>query len=127
MAKVFSFTRVTDDDLIIIPGLIQNSLVEMVLDTGASHSFIDFGILVNEGYRLNDTLGLIPVETANGIIYANRFSVNTISTLDINKTNFEITSYLFEDPQSEFKSVIGLDFLSNLKFCIDLEKNEISI
>ena len=127
MAKVFSFTRVTDDDLIVLPVLIQNSLVEMVLDTGASHSFIDFGILVNEGFRLNDTLGLIPVETANGIIYANRFSVNTISTLDITKTNFEITSYLFEDPQSEFKGVIGLDFLANMKFCIDLEKNEISI
>jgi predicted aspartyl protease len=126
MAKIFSFKRESEDDLIVIPVWVQNTFVKMVLDTGASHSFIDFGILVKEGFRLNDTKGLIPVETANGIIYANRFKLDKIEAFDLVIQNFEITSYLFEDPESEFMGVIGLDFLKSQKFCIDLEKEEIS-
>ena len=110
MAQSYTFERETEDDLIVIPVIIGSSLVDLVVGTGASHTFIDFGILIKEGYRLNDTKGVIAVETANGIIYANRFDVNFINALGIRKQNFEVTSYLFDDPESNFKGVIGLDF-----------------
>ncbi len=71
MAQSYTFKRQTTDDLIVIVAQIGQSLVDLVLDTGASHTFIDFGILIKEGYRLSDSQGLVPVETANGIIYAN--------------------------------------------------------
>ena len=97
-----------------------------MLDTGASHTFINFGVLIKEVYRLGDTKGLIPVETANGVIYANRYEIQTISCLGINRQDFEVTSYLFDDPES-YQGVIGLDFLQDTKFCIDLRKQIISI
>ena len=75
MAQSYAFTRTTEDDLILVSARIGNSIVDLVLDSGASHTFIDFGILIKEGYRLGDTKGLVPVETANGIIHANRFDV----------------------------------------------------
>ena len=127
MAKSYSFERDTEDDLIIVQVQIRNSLVDLVLDTGASHTFIDFGILIKEGFRLNDTKGLVPVETANGIIIANRFDVQTINGLGIEKKNFEVTSYLFDDPVSDFKGVIGLDFLENTEICINFKKTLITI
>ena len=127
MAKSYSFKRDTEDDLIIVQVQIGNSLVDLVLDTGASHTFIDFGILIKEGFRLNDTKGLVPVETANGIIIANRFDVQTINGLGIEKKNFEVTSYLFDDPVSDFKGVIGLDFLENTEICINFKKTLITI
>ena len=127
MAKSYSFKRDTEDDLIIVQVQIGNSLVDLVLDTGASHTFIDFGILIKEGFRLNDTKGLVPVETANGIIIANRFDVQTINGLGIEKKNFEVTSYLFDDPVSDFKGVIGLDFLENTEICINFKKSLITI
>ena len=127
MAKSYSFKRDTEDDLIIVQVQIGNSLVDLVLDTGASHTFIDFGILIKEGFRLNDTKGLVPVETANGIIIANRFDVQTINGLGIEKKNFEVTSYLFDDPVSDFKGVIGLDFLENTECCINFKKSIITI
>jgi predicted aspartyl protease len=127
MAQSYSFERETEDDLIVIPVKIGNSLVDLVVDTGASHTFIDFGILIKEGYRLNDTKGIIPVETANGILYANRFDVESISTFGILKENFEVTSYLFDDPESNFKGVIGLDFLGNNEICINLRENILTI
>jgi predicted aspartyl protease len=127
MAQSYSFERETEDDLIVIPVKIGNSLVDLVIDTGASHTFIDFGILIKEGYRLNDTKGIAPIETANGILYANRFDVESINALGILKENFEVTSYLFDDPESNFKGVIGLDFLGNNEICINFKTNILTI
>ena len=127
MAKSYSFERETEDDLIVIPVKIGNSLAELVLDTGASHTFIDFGILVKEGYRLNDTNGIVAVETANGIIYANKFLIGTINGLGISKTNFEVTSYIFDNPESNFKGVIGLDFIGENEICINFKENKLTV
>ena len=127
MAKIYHFTRETEDDLIIVTVRIGNSILDLVLDTGASHTFINFGVLIKEGYRVGDTKGLVPVETANGIIYANRYEINKITGLGIVKENFEVTSYIFDDPETNYQGVLGLDFLDKIKFCIDLEQNEISL
>ena len=127
MAKIFTFTRATEDDLIIVTARIGNSVLDLVLDTGASHTFINFGILIKEGYRVGDTKGLVPVETANGIIYANRYEITKITGLGIVKENFEVTSYIFDDPETNYQGVIGLDFFDKVKFCIDLNANEISL
>jgi predicted aspartyl protease len=127
MAKSYTFERHTEDDLILVTAQLDNSLVDFVLDTGASHTFIDFGILIKEGYRKNDTKGIVPIETANGIIFADRYIVSKITALGITKTNFEVTSYLFDEPESDFKGVIGLDFLVDNEFCISLKKSVITI
>jgi predicted aspartyl protease len=127
MAQSYSFERETEDDLIVIPVKIRNSLANLVLDTGASHTFVDFGILIKEGYRLNDTKGTVAVETANGIIYANKFVVEIIEGLGITKNNFEVTSYIFDDPESNFKGVIGLDFIGENEICINFKENKLTI
>ena len=127
MAQIYQFTRETEDDLIIVTVRIGNSVLDLVLDTGASHTFINFGVLIKEGYRVGDTKGLVPVETANGIIYANRYEIRKIAGLGIVKENFEVTSYIFDDPETNYQGVLGLDFLDKIKFCIDLEQNEISL
>ncbi len=127
MAQSYTFKRETEDDLIVIPVKIGNSLVDLVLDTGASHTFIDFGILIKEGYRLNDTKGIVAVETANGIIYANKFVVEIIDGLGISKNNFEVTSYIFDNPESNFKGVIGLDFVGENEICINFKENKLVV
>lgn len=127
MDEGFAFVRENADDLILVEAKIDNSIVELVLDTGASHTFVDFGILIKEGYRMADTKGLVPVETANGIILANTFDVGRMEALGIVKEDFEITSYLFDDPEGTFKGVVGLDFLEDKEVCIDLRKNRIKI
>ncbi len=127
MAQSYTFERPTADDLIIVTVQIGNSLAEFVLDTGASHTFIDFGLLIKEGYRKSQTRGVVPVETANGIILANTYLLSSIVTLGIEKKQFEITSYLFDAPESNYKGVIGLDFLADKEFCIDLKKGIIKI
>ena len=91
MAKSYTFERHTEDDLILITAQLDNSVVDFVLDTGASHTFIDFGILIKEGFRIGDSKRLVPVETANGIINSNTFIIESMSALGITKRSFEIT------------------------------------
>ena len=104
MAQSFPFERPTDDDLIIVSAQLDNSLADFVLDTGASHTFVDFGVLIKEGYRKSDTKGIVPIETANGIILANLYIVSKITALGISKTNFEVTSTCLTNPKAITKA-----------------------
>lgn len=52
MAQTQSFKRLDNESLIFVPASILESEVDLVVDTGASHTFIDFGILLKEGIRL---------------------------------------------------------------------------
>jgi predicted aspartyl protease len=94
MVKSYPFRRTDADDLIIVGCYVNEVTFPLVVDTGASHTVIDFGVLVDAGYRLGDTKGIVPIETANGIISANLFHVKRITVLGIEKRNFEVCSYL---------------------------------
>ncbi len=106
---------------------LNDSSFSVILDTGATHTVIDFGVLIEEGYLLDDTKGLAFFETANGIKEANIFQVKQLSCLGITRTDFEISAYLLDDPQASAKGVIGLDFLAGVEVCIDLKKNTVSV
>ncbi len=127
MVKSYPFRRTDADDLIIVSCFVNEVTFPLVVDTGASHTVIDFGVLVDAGYRLGDTKGLVPIETANGIISANLFNVKRITVLGIEKQNFEVCSYLLGQPEDEIKGVVGLDFFEDKKICIDFKKSLITI
>jgi predicted aspartyl protease len=127
MVKSYPFRRTDADDLIIVGCFVNEVTFPLVVDTGASHTVIDFGVLVDAGYRLGDTKGIVPIETANGIISANLFMVKKITVLGIEKHNFEVCSYLLGQPQDEIKGVVGLDFFEDRKICLDFKKSVITI
>ncbi len=98
-----------------------------MLDTGATRTVLDFGALIKEGYRLSDTGGLVFIETANGLITANQFLLEELSCLGITRQDFEVSAYLFEDPQENVKGVLGLDLLQGLELCIDFRANKVRL
>jgi hypothetical protein len=55
--------------------------------------------------------------------------IEKLKCLGIVKTNFEVQVYDFlaHGITSDYDGVIGLNFLKEHKFCIDLEKCEVSI
>jgi predicted aspartyl protease len=127
MAETFNYQRESEDDLIIIDAIINNEELEVVFDTGASHTFIHFWVLIKAGVRRGDAISEIEVSTANGIITAHTFKVDSISVLGIIKKNFIVSSYLFDDPEENHQGVIGLDFLKDTKYCIDMKNNLLTI
>lgn len=57
------------------------------------------------------------------------YDIEKLECLGIVKTNFEVQVYEFlaYGISSDYDGVIGLNFLKEHKFCIDIEKGEINI
>ena len=69
------------------------------------------------------------METSNGIILVEIYDVEELEALGIRKTNFEVQVYDFlaHNIVSDYDGVIGLNFLKDHKFCIDMPIGEITI
>jgi predicted aspartyl protease len=128
--KFFLFDLLTDEDLIIVNASIENKYeFRLALDTAATHTTIDSNVLYLSGYDLKNSKGEYEIETANGIIVVERYDIEQIECLGIVKTNFEVQVYDFlaHGITSEYDGVVGLNFLREHKFCINLPKGEISV
>ena len=88
------------------------SKLRMILDTGCSHTTIDSNALYLAGYELNDAVGLVEIETANGSVESQVFEISRIDSLGITKRNFTIQVYDFlaHGIFSNYDGLIGLDF-----------------
>jgi predicted aspartyl protease len=127
MVASYQFDRQTEDDLITVLCTVDNVDMPIAFDTGASHTVIDFASLVDANYRLGDTVGLVPVVTANGVVLANRFRLKRFEVLGIVRTDFIVTSFILEDASLTMRGVLGLDFLENYEFCINMPQQIIKL
>jgi hypothetical protein len=127
---IFNFELFSDVEVIIVNATIQDKYkFRLALDTAATHSTIDSNVLYFSGYELKNSKGEFEIETANGIIIVERYDIEKLESLGIVKNNFEVQVYDFlaHGITSDYDGVIGLDFLKNNKFYIDIQKGEISI
>ena len=127
---IFPFQREPESGLLIVSISIDNKFdLKMVLDTGATHTTIDSNALYLSGYELKDSIGVVDIETANGIIETELFEVHEFSSLGISKKAFQIQVYDFfaHGIFSDYNGLLGLDFLEGKKFCIDTKNNSIEI
>lgn len=128
--KVYSFALPTDNDVIIINASIKGKFkFRLALDTAATHTTIDSNVLYFSGYELQNSKGEQEIETSNGIIVVEIYEIEQLECLGIIKTDFEVQVYDFlaHGITSEYDGVIGLNFLKEHKFCIDIVKGEISV
>lgn len=127
----YPFQRsVADEGVMLFDAILDKSIsVRLAFDTGASHTTIDSNALLIAGYNLDTPLDKIEVETSNGIIEVDIFEVEIIEAFGLKKTKFPIQIYDFmaHGIVSEYEGVLGLDFLENIHFCVNLKKNEITI
>ena len=123
----YPFQLLSDEDLIIINAWIEGYKIRLAVDTAATHTTVDFNILLMLGYSEKDTTGAILIETANGIMEVKKYLISDFRALDKEKSNFEIVSYDFLEKGilSMYDGVLGLDFLSQTVLTIDFIKQEI--
>lgn len=82
----FSLKRELDSNLLILNIEIDNTFdLKMILDTGASHTTIDSNALYLLGYNLIDRIGVVEIETANGIIETDVFEVKNSRHSELSK------------------------------------------
>lgn len=130
MAKnTYPFELKTTDSLIDIECRLEDENYRFALDTGASQTVIDLAALMIAGYDLHDIIRTVQLETGNGSVDAYIFKISVFTALGITRHNMEICSYDFfgNNVFAEIHGVLGLDFFMGKKFCIDLDKFEITI
>lgn len=125
----YTFEYTEELQLIVIIASIDNYDVRLALDTGASNTVIDLTELFIAGYRKSDVIGSEEFETGKGNIVADTYRIKKMEVLGITRTDFVINSYdfLVNNVLSAIHGVLGLDFFQGHKFCIDMEKKEITI
>ena len=128
--KTFPFDPLTDEDVIIVNASIEGKFkFRLALDTAATHTTIDSNVLYFSGYELKNSKGEQEIETSNGIIVVETYDIELLECLGITKTDFEVQVYDFlaHGITSDYDGVVGLNFLREHKFCIDLLKGEVSV
>ena len=125
--RKFTFERKEQDDIIILIGSADGHKIEMALDTAASHSVIDFNLLLMMGYSPKLAIGKMEVETSNGIISVDRYQIQSLEMLGKTVTSFEVTSYDFLEKGilSPYQGVLGLDFFEQTILTIDFINQEV--
>jgi len=121
---------INEGDVIIVNAIIEGKFeFRLALDTAATHTTIDSNVLYFSGYELKNSKGEKEVETSNGIIVVELYDIEELESLGIYRTNFEVQVYDFlaHNIASDYDGVIGLNFLKDHKFCIDLRSGEITI
>ena len=101
----------------------------MIFDTGCTNTTIDSNALYLAGYELKQSINIVEIETANGIVKSEVFEINSIDTLGITKNNFAVQVYDFlaHGIFSDYDGLLGMDFVEGLKFCIDTNLNQMTI
>jgi hypothetical protein len=128
--KIFPFDLQSEEDVIIVNASIEGKFkFRLALDTAATHTTIDSNVLYFSGYELKNSKGEKEIETSNGIIVVETYDIEKLECLGIVKVDFEVQVYDFlaHGITSDYDGVIGLNFLTKNKFCLDIEKRVISV
>ncbi len=125
--RKYAFERTSDEDLIIFSAWANNHEIRLAIDTAATHSVIDFNVLLIIGYSPQDATGSLLVETSNGIMPVQKFQLDTFKALDKEVLNFEIISYDFLEKGilSAYDGVVGLDFFEQTILTLDFIHQDI--
>jgi predicted aspartyl protease len=128
MTHTVTFSRETDESLIIVDAKINDSILHLAFDTGATHTVIDLTALLVAGVNLPKVKEISLFETASGVLEAQILDVPIISFANIQRPNFTLTTYdyLANGILSDIDGVLGLDFLQGYKFCVDTVNYELS-
>lgn len=124
----FHFNLSSDEDLILLPVVLDGYEVQLALDTAATQTIIDFNVLLMLGYSESDVSGSHTIETAGGYLEAQVFRVSDLSVLGKKFENFDLFSYDFLKIGllSSYDGVLGLDFFRpGGRLTIDFDTQEL--
>ena len=130
MMKTTPYTIPEGINAIIVEGWAnEEGFLNLLLDTGASHTSLDSNALAISIIQLAQPVDKVLVETANGVISTNIYLMDSFQSLGIRRTNFsvQILDFVKQRITSEYDGIIGLDFLAGTHFCIDTVQQQITI
>lgn len=102
------------------------AILRLALDTGATRTTINAGLLVAVGYDPAATLERTEVTTGSGVEFAPLVSISRILALGRERTDFLVLAHTLP-PSAGVDGVLGLDFLRGEVLTIDFQNGRLSL
>jgi predicted aspartyl protease len=102
------------------------ALVRLALDTGATRTLINAGLLVAVGYDPAATLERTEVTTGSGVEFAALVTISKVVALGRELTDFPVLAHTLP-PSAGVDGVLGLDFLRGKVLRIDFRDGRLTL
>jgi hypothetical protein len=103
-----------------------SAVLRLALDTGATGTAIDTGLLVSLGYDPSLATTLVRVTTGSGVAFAPLLTVLKLSALGHDHVNFPVLC-LALPPSASVDGLLGLDFLRGRILTLDFQAGQITL
>jgi predicted aspartyl protease len=102
------------------------AVVRLALDTGATRTLINAGLLVAVGYDPAAVLQRTEITTGSGVEFAALVPISKIVALGRELTNFPVLAHTLP-PSAGVDGVLGLDFLRGQVLTIDFRMGRLTL
>ena len=102
------------------------AILRLALDTGATRTTVNAGLLVAVGYDPAATLERTEVTTGSGVEFAPLVSISRILALGRERIDFRVLAHTLP-PSAGVDGVLGLDFLRGEILTIDFQNGRLSL
>ena len=109
-----------------LTGPTGSALLRLALDTGATATLVNVGMLVSIGYDPALSSDRLQVTTGSGVEFAPRITLNKIVALGEERTDFPVLCHTLP-PSAGVDGLLGLDFFRARMLTIDFHKARIFI
>lgn len=109
-------------NIVIVPVTLNNrQTIKLVVDTGASYTFISHALARDLAIDVSRIAKTVPFHTANGVVEAPLTNLDSITVGGMEIKN--LTAAVHDTtPDSTAAGLLGLNFLSNFRMDIDTQK-----
>ncbi|MBI4516287.1 MAG: retroviral-like aspartic protease family protein [Deltaproteobacteria bacterium] len=103
-----------------------SSVLRLALDTGATSTVINVGVLVAIGYDPALAPDRVQVTTGSGIEFAPRVTLQQIAALGQLRAGFAVLGHTLP-PSAGVDGLLGLDFLRGGRLTVDLRSGQVML
>ena len=103
-----------------------SAIVRLALDTGATSTLINTGMLVAVGYDPALSPDRVQVTTGSGVEFVPRIKLDKITALGQERSDFAVLCHTLPTSAS-VDGLLGLDFLRRRKLTIDFNRGELML
>ena len=126
MSHSFDATR----GVVVVPaelfGPAGSVVLHLAVDTGATQTMINVGLLAFAGYDPSLVPDRVQVTTGSGVEYAPRIPVERIRALGQERLRFPVLAHTLP-PSAHIDGLLGLDYMREQQLTIDFRQNTVSL
>ena len=109
-----------------IVGISGTAILRLALDTGATTTLINSGMLVSIGYDPALSSDRVQITTGSGVEFVPRLIVKRLIVLGSEQTDFSVLCHTLP-PSAGVDGLLGLDFLRGNTLRVDFKEGAITL